>query len=57
MGIWLKGKLLEHKWFKDSCITKAHPSMVTAHKNLELTAQFQVAQQVGQCLFQASQVV
>lgn len=32
MGIWVKGKLLEHKWFKDSCITKAHPSMGTAHK-------------------------
>ena len=54
------GYLLEQKWLKDRCITKAHPSMGDSSQKLGTRSplhSLQTAQQVEECPFQVPQLV
>lgn len=55
-----EGLSQEQKWFKDSCITKAHPGMGDRSWKQETSRSqhnLQTAQQVRECPFQVTQLV
>lgn len=46
-GVWMRGYLQQQKWFKDGCITKAHPAWATAQKSWEPGAHCTVFRQLN----------